>query len=452
MELHPTDHIKLSDLLEEIDYTIKKHFDKEYYWVSARTINVKKYETVRRCYLTLEEIENQNKKAEIRAVFWANYYHEIESFEKLTKQEFKDGTEIICKVKVRYHKIYGLNLDIIKLDFAHTLGLIEIERINTLERLVKENPKIINLFEGNYKTLNNCLRIPRIFTKIALITAPNSDGQRDFLQELKKNKHGYTFSVTEYLTTMQGETASKLILEQLENIKKNKDKFDAVAIVRGGGSLGDLKPFDNYDLAKYVASFPIPIYTGIGHDRNQSIVDLMVREQKTPTKVASTFVEQNFTFENNLIEVKNKFFVLVDEIIKQAIEDIKDAKSIIKLSSPQAILNRGFAIIMCGNKIIIDPKSININTELKTLLKGDYIHSIVTKKTKNGKKLNYNTAYLKLEEIIDQLENGEIPIDKLGEKVRQANELIEICENSLRNIQEEIKATTKNKTTRQRKK
>ena len=198
MELFPTEHIKLSELLEQIEDTIKNRFDSEFYWVSAWTVNVKKYESNRRCYLSLEEVKNGTKTAEIRAVFWANYYHEIEQFENLTKQPFKDGTEIICKVKVRYHKVYGLNLDIMQLDVAHTLGLLELERQKTLDRLLKENPKTIQLYDGVYRTLNNRLPIPRIITKIALITAPNSDGQRDFQQELKQNKHGYTFSVSEY--------------------------------------------------------------------------------------------------------------------------------------------------------------------------------------------------------------------------------------------------------------
>lgn len=388
MEFFSTQHVKLSELLEQIEDTIKNRFDREYFWVNARTINVKKYESNRRCYLTLEEVENGRKTAEIKAVFWANYYHEIEKFEKLTNQPFKDGMEIICKVKVRYHKVYGLNLDVMQLDVAHTLGLLELEKQKTLDRLLKENPKTIQLFDGIYKTLNNRLPIPLIITNIAVITAPNSDGQRDFQQELKLNKHGYTFHVTEYLTTIQGDTASKLIIEQLKQIEKRKDEFDVVAIVRGGGSLTDFKPFDDYELAKYVAGFPVPIFTGIGHDRNQSIVDLMAREQKTPTKVATTFVEQNFTFENALIELKRTLFELINERLDEAKEKLNNVKRIVKLSSPQAILNRGFAIITSGNKIIVDPKAITEKTELQILLKNETIHSIVTKKTKNEKGIN----------------------------------------------------------------
>ena len=382
------DSIKLSELTQQIQDTIQTQFDGEVFWVSARIMNVKKYETNRRCYLTLEEYENGTKTTEIRAVFWANYYSEIEKFEKAIKQPFKDGTEIICKVKVRYHKVYGLNLDVMQIDLAHTLGTLELERQQTLEKLVKENPKTIQLFDGVYRTFNNGLPLPLIISNIALITAPNSDGQRDFQQEIKRNKHQYTFSVTEFLTTIQGDNAHKLILEQLKLIEKSKEPFDVIAIVRGGGSQTDFKPFDDYELSKYVANFSIPIYTGIGHDRNQSIVDLMAREQKTPTKVASLFVEHNFDFENTLIDLKTRLTDTIAEQLENAKEELDNAKRIVKLSSPQAILDRGFAIIMSNNKIVVDPKTITENSQLQTLLKNETIHSTVTKKTKNEKRFD----------------------------------------------------------------
>lgn len=380
--------IKLSELVEQIQDTIQNRFDGELYWVSAQIMNVRKQESNRRCYLTLEEKENGVKTAEARAVFWASYYSQIENFEKLTKQTFKDGIEIICKVKVRFHKVYGLSLDILQIDLAHSLGTLELERQQTLDRLLKENPKTIQLFDGVYKTFNNRLPLPLVIEKIALITAPNSDGQRDFLQEVTKNKHLFTFSTKEFLTTIQGDNAHKLILEHLKLIEKDKKKFDVVAIVRGGGSQYDFKPFDDYELSKCVANFPIPIFTGIGHDRNTSIVDMMAREQKTPTKVASLFVEHNFEFENKLIELKTNFIELVTEQLQNAREELGNAKRIVKLASPQAILNRGFAIITSNNKIVTDPKTIKEKSQMQTLLRNETIHSTVTKKTKNEKRLD----------------------------------------------------------------
>lgn len=375
----------LTDLLNDIQDTLQARFEGEVHWIHATIMNVKRQPTSRRCYLTLEDYEGSTKTAEARAVFWANSYSEIEDFEKATGQKFKDGIQIICKVRVRYHKVYGLNLDVIGIDFAHTLGVLELERQKTLERLVKENPATVQLFDGVYRTYNNRLPLPLLVQNIALITAPNSDGQRDFLQELNLNRHRYTYNVTQFLTTIQGENAHLLILEQLNKIKQGSQAFDVVAIVRGGGSSADFKCFDEFELCNAIANFVIPIFTGIGHDRNQSIADLMAREHKTPTKVAATLVEHNFEFENRLIALKERMADAVQTSLQNARDNLRNAKRIVRLASPQAILDRGFAMLMLDGKIITDPKLIDENAQIQTVLRDEVIYSTVTQKKKNGK-------------------------------------------------------------------
>ena len=382
------DVIRLSLLAGQILEAIQMSFEGEVFWVAARIMNVKKYEINRRCYLTLEESEDGVKKAEIKSVFWAGTYGEIEKFERLTGQRFKDGLEIICKVRVRFHPVYGLNLDVIEIDAAHSIGTLELKRQETLTRLLKENPATIQLFDGVYKTFNNRLPLPPVIENIALITAPNSDGQRDFQQEITKNRHQYIFAVTEFLTTVQGDNAHTLILEQLHLVKESKIPFDVVAIVRGGGAQTDFKPFDKYELAECIANFPVPVFTGIGHDRNQSIADLMAREQKTPTKVAALFVDHNFEFENSLLQLGTRLNDAVQRQLQQHRDQLENAKRIVKLSSPQAILNRGFAIITVNGKIVTDPAAIKENDKLQTILKDEVIHSTVTQKTSNEKGIN----------------------------------------------------------------
>lgn len=380
-----TSQIKLSNLITQIQDTINNEFYGQEYWISTQITNVKKMESSRRCYLKLEEYDNGRKLAEIRAVFWSNSYDEIEKFEKNTGQVFQSGIEIVCKVKVRFHPIYGLNADVVGIDVAHTLGSLELERKQTLERLLKENPNSIWLVEGNYLTQNNRLALPNIISKVALITARNSDGQRDFKQEIIKNKYGYTIQIDEYLTTIQGNEAHVLILNQLFAIEKSNIDYDVIAIIRGGGSQTDFIPFDKFELANYVANCSTPMLTGIGHDRNQSIVDMMARELKTPTKVASFIVDQNFQFENRLIELKTRFFELIKSVLKEANDDLEYAKKIVKLSSPQAILNRGFAIIKSNDKIITNPSHIKIDSTIVTILGNKEISSTVTKKVKHEK-------------------------------------------------------------------
>ncbi|MEO7311967.1 MAG: exodeoxyribonuclease VII large subunit [Chitinophagaceae bacterium] len=372
--------IKLSDLAAEIQLTFEERFEGETFWIEAETSDVKKYTTNRRCYLKLVEKEGRNTVAEMRAVFWANTYTQIEHFEKHTRQVFKDGITITCLVRVRFHPQYGLNLDVLQIDVAYTLGTIELKRQKTLEQLVKENPHSIRLEDGVYRTYNNQLPIPMVVQKIALITAPNSDGQRDFLQELETNQHGFSFYITQFLTQIQGDNAHEMILAQLELIEQQNESFDLIAIVRGGGSQTDFKPFEDYDLAKMIAEFPIPIFTGIGHDRNTSIADLMAREHKTPTKVAAVIIENNFQFENRIINIKVWLEKKTSQLLDRANHRLDAMKRLVRASSPEAILRKGFAMVTVNDTIATNAKSIAAGTEIKTRFADGSIYSKVTKK------------------------------------------------------------------------
>ncbi len=354
--------IKLSELVDHIQETIQDRFEGEVFWITTQIVDVKKQEPARRCYLKFVEKENNTITTELRGVFWSFYYNQIEDFEKYTKQKFTDGIEITCLVRVRFHPRFGLSLEALQIDFAYTLGTLEIERQQTLDRLLKENPTIIGLFDGVYRTFNHSLPFPTVIQRIALITAPGSDGQRDFRQETEKNKHGYSFVIKEFLTQIQGDGVHFLILQQLKLIEKVKEDFDVVVIVRGGGSQTDFKPFDNYELCQCIAGFPLPVITGIGHDRNTSISDMMARQQKTPTKVATLIVDHNLDFENRLIALKERFFENITSLIESAKDDLGRMKRLVKLSSPEAILKKGFAIVMMDDRIVTDPVKITEGT------------------------------------------------------------------------------------------
>ena len=219
-----------------------------------------------------------------------------------------------------------------------------------------------------------------------MITASNSDGQRDFRNVTLTNKYGYAFSIKEYLTVVQGKTASKLISEKLKLVEQ--DNFDVVVIVRGGGSDTDFAAFNDYELAKIAAAFPIPILTGIGHDRNTSIVDLMTRQLRTPTEVGTFIVERNMKFEYDLQQIQDKFFQSVDNLMEDRRNALQQFKQTVKNLNPTSILKKGFAIIKSNNKIITDPKDIKVNSELQTILKNEIIQSTVNKKLKNEKQFD----------------------------------------------------------------
>jgi exodeoxyribonuclease VII large subunit len=374
---------RLSELINEIDDAIQNRFAGETFWITAEITDVKKQPDKRWCFLKFIEKEGHLITSEIKGVFWASTYHNVEKFEKLSGQPFASGLEITCNVRVRFSKRYGIDLEILEIDHTYSLGKLELEKQQTLDRLIKENPKLIRLVDGHYFTNNKSIELPIVLQRIALITAPNSDGQRDFKQEIENNQYDYTFSVSEFLTQIQGDNSSKLIIEKLKLIEAEKESFDVVAIIRGGGSQTDFKPFDDYDLSKYVASFPLPILTGIGHDRNTSIVDLMARQHKTPTKVATNIVEHNYNFESEIMDFKERLFETAEDMINEAKENLLQIRRTVKAYSPATILNKGYAIITSNGEIVINPKDLKLTSEIKTILKNELIHSIITKKSKN---------------------------------------------------------------------
>ncbi|MCF8294200.1 MAG: exodeoxyribonuclease VII large subunit [Chitinophagaceae bacterium] len=377
---------KLSAIVTEIDELIKGKFVGRTFWITAELSGVKKYPDKRWCFFDFVE-KNENEEILIKGVSWARSYQNIELFESITGMEFKSGIEITCKVCVSFYKAKSYpQLEIIEIDFAHAIGQFELEKQKTLKRLIAKNKAIKYLSDGRYLTTNNFLKLPKVIQRIALITAPNSDGQRDFKKVIMSNKYDYAFVIQEYLTVVQGNNASQLIIEKLKLIQD--ENFDAIVIVRGGGSDTDFAAFNDYELAKFAATFPIPILTGIGHDRNTSIVDLMVRQLRTPTEVGTFIIERNMNFEYDLQQLKDRFFEALEDIIENRKEIIIHFKQRVKNLDPTTILKKGFAILKCNNKIVIDPKNIKVNTELQVIMKNEIINSTVNKKIKNEKKFD----------------------------------------------------------------
>ena len=374
---------KLSEISNEIDRLIHDGFAGKTFWITAEISSVKKIASKRWCFLDFTQTD-ENGETRINGVCWARHYDAIELFESATGKEFKSDIQVTCKVSVSFYKARtNINLEILEIDVAHAIGQLEIERQKTLKRLVDEIKTIKFTPDGRYLTENNSLELPKIIQHIALVTAPNSDGLRDFKNVTLKNKYGYAFSIHEYLTTVQGNTASKLILEKMKLI--NPKNYDIVVITRGGGSDTDFAAFNDFELARFVASFPIPVLTGIGHDRNTSIVDLMTRQMRTPTEVATFIVERNMNFEYEVQQLKERFFDAIGSLIEDRQNTLQHFKQRVKNLHPSTILKKGFAIIMSDNKIITDPAKIQVNAELQTILKNEIIQSTVTKKMKNEK-------------------------------------------------------------------
>lgn len=298
--------LSLSQLLNLVQEVVDAQFYGQSFWVKCEVTDVKKYEFKNWCFCKLLEKKAGQITAESQAVFWQQGYQHLRRFEHATGRKFENGIEISALVQVKFTAKYGFKLEIQELDISFALGQMELARQETINKLLTQYPGQIIQAEDHFITPNNQIPLPHIIQRVALVTANHSDGQRDFLQELTHNRLGYQFRVTGFYTTIQGEAAPALLVKQLEQIAQKAHLFDVVAMVRGGGSQTDLKPFDDYELSRTVALFPLPILTGIGHDRNTSITDLMARQYKVPTKVAAAIVEHNLLAEQDLMQLAER--------------------------------------------------------------------------------------------------------------------------------------------------
>jgi exodeoxyribonuclease VII large subunit len=368
-----TNAIPLSELVYAVQESIDSCFAFELFWIKAQIADVKKYESKKWCFLKLIEKQNEQITTEIKANIWNTAYTSLVKFEQITGNKFADGLEIICAVTIKFHPRYGLSFEIQEIDVSHTLGSLELHRRETLNKLLTNHPKEIQYVNDQYLTTCNQNNLPIVIQHIALITANNSDGQRDFINELNKNNYAYTFIIDEYLCTVQGDNAHIEMTNAITKILKSNIKYDCIALVRGGGGQTDFAPFNEYILAEAVALCPIPILTGIGHDRNTSIVDEMARQFKTPTKVANFIIDKNADFERSILQKYDSIKQSINNTITKEIYQLQLQQKTIELLSPQRILDQGYALLKQKDKVVSDIAKLNSNEDLFIFVKSNTI-------------------------------------------------------------------------------
>lgn len=396
--------ISLSDLAYTLETVIDQAFGGKAVWVVAETSDIKNYPDRQYCFLTLVEREEGGAKrdtvAKLEAVVWRKNYSIIRDFEMATGQAFARNIKVLLLVSVAYNSVYGLRLEILRIDHSFTLGNLEKERQGVLDTLVLNYPDLVWLENGQYITLNQLLPRPSVLQRIALITAPGSDGWRDFRHELTNNAFGYQFVVDEFLTQVQGQGAERAIAAQLNQIQASERPYDAVVIVRGGGSQLDFGSFDTELMGLTVAAFPIPILAGIGHERNVSITDLLCHQSvKTPTKAAAFLIDHNRQFEENCLRLQDRLVVVARETIGVARENIDretdrfrfvgqtylrnrhtelaELTVTIRHLDPANVLRRGYALLIRDGRIITRASQLQAGDTIQTQLADGTITSVV---------------------------------------------------------------------------
>lgn len=280
----------LFELNRLIRDTLDAHL-KPSYWVTAE-IGEMRNNQKGHCYLELVEKEGDQVIAKIRANIWANTYRNLSGwFQTITGRPLQAGVKILAHVAVQFHELYGMSLIVKDIDATYTLGERMKRRQETIEQL-----KADGVFD-----MNRELPMPEAPQRIAVISSPSAAGYGDFMDQLLKNRFNYRFEATLFPAVMQGAEAKDSIIAALHEIHSRMDEFDAATIVRGGGAQVDLDCFDAYELAAHIAQFPLPVISGIGHERDETIVDLVAHTRmKTPTAVAEFLVNRVHEFEETL--------------------------------------------------------------------------------------------------------------------------------------------------------
>jgi exodeoxyribonuclease VII large subunit len=280
------------------------------YWVTAEIAELKENYSGH-CYLELVDkdpvTDVLNSRA--RATIWAARYRLIgPMFESSSGLRLAAGMKVLLRVTVEYHEIYGMSLNISDIDPAYTIGEMSLKRSGIIRRLKEEG----------VWDMNSQRDFPSLPQRIAVISSASAAGYTDFRKQLAENTYGYRFVTRLFTSPMQGEDTEKGIVAALDSIAEQPGEFDVAVILRGGGSVADLHWFDNYPVAFHITQFPIPVLTGIGHEKDVSVTDMVAwKALKTPTAVATFLVEKMHETDLMIADAADRLKTVSREIIME---------------------------------------------------------------------------------------------------------------------------------------
>ena len=382
-------------------------------WVMAETSDIRVNN--RHCYLELIEKDPSGNSliAKARAYIWANTFDILKPyFEQMTGRHFTSGLKILINVSIDFHPVYGYGLSICDIDPTYTIGDLQTRRQAILRQLDEEG--ILGL--------NKELEMPCLPQRVAVISSATAAGYEDFCRHLTGNRQGFIFYPRLFPAVMQGEQTEFSIISALNKIFEYKDLFDVVVIIRGGGATSDLSAFDSYELATNCAQFPLPVITGIGHERDDTVLDFIAfHRAKTPTAVADFLIEQMEEtasglsycresirknslasleylneklkiltvhlplFTRSLLEGKQSLLEILSIKIRNSTlqmilsneSRLKEIEPFFQYSSPEYILAKGYSITLKNGKVVKSAKELFQGDIIETVLVKGKVESIV---------------------------------------------------------------------------
>lgn len=408
--------ISLYELNEFIKRVIALNFP-DALWVRAEIAQV----SMARGHVFLDFVEKSEAGAEILArsegVLWLGTYRQLSKIHgEMLENLLQEGLEVQVKVRVDYHERYGLKLVVEDVDPAFTMGQLELRKRETLLLLAQEG----------LRDRNRQLPLAPVLQRIAVLTSERAAGYQDFVHQLQANGFGYRFDLTLFPTAMQGSQVEAEMLAQLESIAASVRKFDAVVVIRGGGARLDLVAFDSLALARSIAHLPLPVFTGIGHEVDETVLDFVAHQSlKTPTAVADFLIHHNMAFEAGIGDLgeeikrsvrskleqqrlvlqyaaQNVRFLAREQLrdrqrqLEQAARDLPqyskmalrsagarldNMQQLFESLTPQATLNRGYSITQQNGRVIFDAAQADAGLPLETHLAHGSIISKIEKTT-----------------------------------------------------------------------
>lgn len=410
----------LLEVTKSVQRTIAKRYARTY-WIKAEMNKLNHYTHSGHAYPDLVEKKDGKIVAEMRGTIWRSTYQRINAeFIKYLGEPIKDGISLVFEASITYHPMYGMGLNIVDIDVSYVLGELEKEKKESIAKLKKEG-----LFDKNKQ-----VPFPLLPKRIAIISVETSKGLSDFYKIIQNNPWGYNLECTLYPALLQGDKSIPSILNQLASIRDQMEEYDVVTIIRGGGGEVGLASYNNYQLAKAVAQFPIPVLTGIGHATNETVCEMVAYKNAiTPSNLAEFLLQHFHDFANILraaeqqiaYRVERKFSVEREKIsynintinwrsqnliqrAKQIIENNKvqvtagsnrileeqrrhlaNNKMILKLADPVTILNKGFAMIWHNGMIVTSSTQIKEGDTIVNQLRDGEVQSKVLKSNENGR-------------------------------------------------------------------
>lgn len=393
------EHFSLRQLNLMVRDAIEMQLPDEY-WVEAELSECR--ERGGHCYMELIEKDEQTNTpiARASAKCWRQTWQMIQPhFEHVTGQPLHAGLKVLLRVYAQFHETFGFSWIVTDIDPTYTIGDMARRRQEIIRQLKEEG-----VFD-----LQRELHIPMFAQHIAVISAAGAAGYGDFVHQLEDNDYGFKFDVQLFPAIMQGEQVEQSIIAALNKIYEANalvgsptDRFDCVVIIRGGGATADLSGFDTLALAENVAQFPLPIITGIGHDRDESILDMVSNTRvKTPTAAAAllidnllqvltridsaqqritTAISQRFANQKErLSSMQTIIPVLAQRILSNAKHRLELLELQLQGYDPQLLLRRGYSITLHNGRAVRDPKQLKAGDEIETRVEHGSIISTVKK-------------------------------------------------------------------------